>query len=124
MMKMTEDLYIESLLKRIIKKLEDIKAKKIKVLDIKDRTSIADYMIITEGSSSRHVASIVNNISKEMKRNIISLEGITNSEWALIDFGDIILHVFKSEIRTLYNLEKIWSDKAPDEKKNLASNGI
>ena len=123
-MKMTEDLYIENLLKRIIEKLEDIKAKKIKVLDIKDRTSIADYMIITEGSSSRHVASIVNNISKEMKRNIISLEGITNSEWALIDFGDIILHVFKSEIRTLYNLEKIWSDKAPDEKKNLASNGI
>lgn len=124
MMKMTEDLYIENLLKKIIEKLEDIKAKKIKVLDIKDRTSIADYMIITEGSSSRHVASIVNNISKEMKRNIISLEGITNSEWALIDFGDIILHVFKSEIRTLYNLEKIWSDKAPDEKKNLASNGI
>ena len=124
MMKMTEDLYIENLLKKIIEKLEDIKAKKIKVLEIKDRTSIADYMIITEGSSSRHVASIVNNISKEMKRNIISLEGITNSEWALIDFGDIILHVFKSEIRTLYNLEKIWSDKAPDEKKNLASNGI
>lgn len=123
-MKMTEDLYIENLLKKIIEKLEDIKAKKIKVLEIKDRTSIADYMIITEGSSSRHVASIVNNISKEMKRNIISLEGITNSEWALIDFGDIILHVFKSEIRTLYNLEKIWSDKAPDEKKNLASNGI
>ena len=124
MMKMTEDLYIENLLKRIMDKLEDIKAKKIKVLDIKDRTSIADYMIITEGSSSRHVASIVNNISKEMKRNIISLEGITNSEWALIDFGDIILHVFKPEIRTLYNLEKIWSDKAPDEKNNLASNGI
>ena len=124
MMKMTEDLYIENLLKKIIEKLEDIKAKKIKVLEIKDRTSIADYMIITEGSSSRHVASIVNNISKEMKRNIISLEGITNSEWALIDFGDIILHVFKSEIRTLYNLEKIWSDKAPDEKNNLASNGI
>lgn len=123
-MKMTEDLYIENLLKKIIEKLEDIKAKKIKVLEIKDRTSIADYMIITEGSSSRHVASIVNNISKEMKRNIISLEGITNSEWALIDFGDIILHVFKSEIRTLYNLEKIWSDKAPDEKNNLASNGI
>lgn len=119
MMKMTEDLYIENLLKRIIEKLEDIKAKKIKVLEIKDRTSIADYMIITEGSSSRHVASIVNNISKEMKRNIISLEGITNSEWALIDFGDIILHVFKSEIRTLYNLEKIWSDKAPDEKKQF-----
>ena len=118
-MKMTKDLYIENLLKRIIEKLEDIKAKKIKVLEIKDRTSIADYMIITEGSSSRHVASIVNNISKEMKRNIISLEGITNSEWALIDFGDIILHVFKSEIRTLYNLEKIGSDKAPDEKKQF-----
>lgn len=119
MMKMTEDLYIENLLHRIIEKLEDIKAKKIKVLDIKDRTSIADYMIVTEGSSARHVASIVNNISKEMKKNIISFEGITNSEWALIDFGDIILHVFKSEIRKLYNLEKIWSDKAPDEKEQF-----
>ena len=119
MVKMTKDMYIENLLEQIINKLEEIKAHKIKILDIKNRTSLADYMIITEGTSSRHVASIVNNISKDLKRNIISSEGIANSEWALIDFGDIILHVFKPEIRILYNLEKIWSDKAPDEKKQF-----
>tara|TARA_X000000950_G_scaffold288022_1_gene402860 strand:- start:125 stop:475 length:351 start_codon:yes stop_codon:yes gene_type:complete len=114
---MSLDIEVKQNLKKILQVLKDIKALKIKVLDIIDRGSIADYLIITEGTSSRHVHSIVSNVNKKLKKKVISIEGLTQADWAIVDFGDIVLHVFKPEIREHYNLEKIWSSSAPNEKK-------
>lgn len=108
---------VNKTLKKILSVLKDLKALKIKVIDIIDRGSIADFIIITEGTSSRHVNSIVTNINKKLKNKIISIEGLTQADWAIVDFGDIVLHVFRPEIREHYNLEKIWSSSAPDAKK-------
>ena len=104
---------------RILQLLEEVKARKIKILDLKKNSSFTDYLIISEGTSSRHVNSIVGKISKELKKNVISIEGLPLADWALIDFGDVVLHVFKPEIREHYNLEKIWSDHSPNEKKSF-----
>ena len=114
MNKLTEP---EILKNKILQLLDEAKAKKIKIIDIKMKSSFADYLVISEGTSSRHVNSIVNKVSKELKKNVLSIEGIPNAEWALVDFGDVVLHVFKPEIREHYNLEKIWSELAPNEKK-------
>lgn len=101
--------------------LEDLKALNIKVIDIENRSSIADFMIVAEGTSSRHVSSIANNITKKFKKKILSIEGLPKADWALIDFGDIVLHIFRPEIRELYNLEKIWGSDAPLEKQKFGS---
>ena len=112
---------IKRLLEKTITLLEDLKALKVKVIDIEHRSSIADFMIVAEGTSSRHVSSIANNISKKFKKNILSIEGLPQGDWALIDFGDIVLHIFRPEIRELYNLEKIWGSDAPLEKQRFGS---
>jgi len=116
---MSLDSEVKKTLNTILKILKDMKAIRIEVLDIINRGSIADFMVITEGTSSRHVNSIVNNIVKNLKKKIISVEGVSQAEWAIVDFGDIVVHVFKPEIRDHYNLEKIWCSNAPNEKKNF-----
>ena len=67
-------------------------------------------MIVVSGTSSRHVNAIVNKIVKSHKKNIISTEGLKSTDWSIVDFGDIILNVFKPEAREHYSLEKIWKD--------------
>ena len=112
---------IKKLLENTINFLEDLKALKVKVIDIENKTSIADFMIVAEGTSSRHVNSIANNVSKRFKKNLLSIEGLPKGDWALIDFGDIVVHIFRPEVRELYNLEKIWGSEAPLEKKKFGS---
>lgn len=109
----------ENLRNQILDLLDVLKAKEIKTLDITTKSSFADFLIICEGTSSRHVSSIVNKISRDLKKNVHSVEGLPVAEWALIDFGDIILHVFKPDVRKHYNLEKIWSELTPNEKKSF-----
>ena len=90
--------------------MKDLKAKDVKVIDIKNRSALGDYIIIVSGTSSRHLNSIVNNIVKNNKKNVISTEGFKSTDWLIVDFGDIILNVFKPEIREHYSLEKIWKN--------------
>ena len=104
------NLGVKNLLKKIIKDLEELKAKNIEVLDIKNRSALGDYMILVNGTSSRHVNAIVNNIVKSNKKNVISTEGLKSTDWLIVDFGDIILNVFKPEAREHYSLEKIWKN--------------
>ncbi len=104
------NLGVKNLLKKIIKDLEELKAKNIEVLDIKNRSALGDYMILVSGTSSRHVNAIVNNIVKSNKKNVISTEGLKSTDWLIVDFGDIILNVFKPEAREHYSLEKIWKN--------------
>ncbi len=106
-------------LDEIINILKDSKAIDIVVIEVSKRSSFADLMIVAEGTSSRHVNSIVLKVAKSFKKKVLSIEGLPNAEWALIDFGDIILHIFKPEMRKYYNLEKIWSETGPQEKQNF-----
>ena len=97
---------VDNLLKKIIKDLEDVKAKDIQIINIKNRSALGDYMVIVSGTSSRHLNSIVANIVKLNKNHILSTEGLKSTDWLIVDFGDIILNVFKPETREHYSLEK------------------
>ena len=102
---------INKLLSLTFDSLEDDKAIDIKTIDLKDRSSIADFMVIASGNSSRQVSSMANNLIKKFKIKGVSTrkpEGITNSDWVLIDAYDIIIHLFRPEVREFYALEKMW----------------
>ena len=95
----------------IVDALEDNKALDIKVLDIADIASFADYMIIATGTSSTHLKSIAANASRELSRQglkSIGEEGRDSNEWVLADFGDVVVHIMRHETRELYDLEKLW----------------
>ena len=102
---------IKKLLSLTCSSLEDDKAINIKTINLKNRSSIADFMVIASGNSSRQVSSMANNLIKKLKNEGVSTrkpEGITNSDWVLIDAYDIIIHLFRPEVREFYALEKMW----------------
>jgi len=91
--------------------LEDDQAIDIVTIDLSGKSAIADYMIVASGRSTRHVGSIVDKLVEKLKREgsvIPRLEGADQGDWALIDAGDIIIHVFRPEVREFYNLERMW----------------
>ncbi|MAQ73465.1 MAG: ribosome silencing factor [Gammaproteobacteria bacterium] len=97
----------------IINTLEDNKAEDIISIDVQNKTSVTDYMIIVSGRSSRHVKSIADNLIKILKKNKIKpigIEGYTKSEWILLDFGDLLVHVMHPDKRNFYSLEKLWDE--------------
>ena len=97
--------------------LEDLKANDITVLDVRGKTSIADYMILASGTSDRHVKSLANNVSVETKKagiQPLGIEGQETGEWVLVDLMDVIVHIMQPRTRDFYGLEKLWSmDAAP-----------
>ena len=107
-------------LKQIIIKTLDInKAKDIITIDLKDKSSMADYMIIASGTSSRHIQALSEQVLEKLKDNGIKdskIEGKDSSEWKLVDGIDLIIHIFHPEKRKFYELEKIWSELIPKEK--------
>ena len=114
---MVKNRKVKLLLEKIIKELEDLKAFEIQSLNIKNRSALADFIIIASGNSSRHVNSIVTNLIKNNKNKILSSEGLGKTDWVIVDFGDFIVNVFKPETRKYYSIEKIWSDnELKDEK--------
>ena len=99
--------------------LSDNKALEIKSIDLKDKTSIADYMIIASGNSSRHIQAISEILLEELKKKGLDdcrLEGKDSNDWKLIDAKDIIIHIFHPEKRKFYNLERMWSELIPKER--------
>ena len=107
-------------LKNIIVKTLDInKAQNIISIDLKDKSSMADYMIIASGTSSRHIQSLSEQVLDKFKDKGINnskIEGKESSEWKLVDGIDIIVHIFHPEKRKFYELEKMWSELIPKEK--------
>ncbi|NGZ67106.1 ribosome silencing factor [Vibrio aestuarianus subsp. cardii] len=92
-------------------KADDMKALDIKTLDVKGKSSITDYMIICTGTSKRHVASIAEHVSSEVKKvglEPLGMDGEAEGEWVVLDMGSSMLHVMQEEHRELYQLEKLW----------------
>lgn len=107
---------IEKLKNLVIDALEDIKAADIRVLDVRDKTSITDIMIIATGNSNRQVKALIDSVvvkSKEAGVNVLGIEGVEAGEWALVDLGDVVVHIMQPSIRDFYNLEKLWGEESP-----------
>ena len=109
----------EVLLARIIASLEDDKAEDIVQIDLRGRSDMADYMVICSGRSSRQVAAISEKLVDRLKQEfgrLSKIEGKETGDWVLIDAGDVIVHLFRPEVRQFYGLEKMWAfdaDGAP-----------
>ena len=103
----------------VISTLDLNKAQDIVTIDLKDKSSMADYMIVASGTSSRHIQSLSEQVLEKLKDNGVKnskIEGKESSEWKLVDGIDLIIHIFHPEKRKFYELEKIWSELIPKEK--------
>tara|TARA_Y100001970_G_scaffold291277_1_gene427825 strand:- start:2164 stop:2514 length:351 start_codon:yes stop_codon:yes gene_type:complete len=112
----------ENLAKNIISNLDANKALDIISIDLKNKSSIADFMIIASGTSSRHIQALSEQTLDFFKKNGVSnskIEGRDSSDWKLVDGIDIIVHIFNPEKRNFYELEKMWSEIIPKEKINI-----
>ena len=110
---------ISDLKKIIIKTLDLNKALDITIIDLAGKSSIADYMIIASGTSSRHIQALAEQVLFEFKKNGLKnckIEGRESNDWKLIDGIDLIVHIFNPEKRKFYELEKIWSELIPKER--------
>ena len=110
---------IEQLKEQIEQILRDNKAIEVKSINLKNKTSIADFMIIASGNSSRHIQALSEILLDKLKEKGINncrLEGKKSTEWKLIDAMDIIIHIFHPEKRKFYDLEKMWSELIPKER--------
>ncbi|WP_435404817.1 ribosome silencing factor [Mesobacterium hydrothermale] len=109
----------EQLLAAILKELDDMKAEDIVQIDLRGKSSIGDYMVICSGRSSRQVAAIADKVTEAMKQDhgvFAKVEGKETGDWVLIDTGDVIVHVFRPEVREFYQLEKMWQPMGADTK--------
>lgn len=101
----------EEILKIVVDTLDDGKAENLVVIDLRGKSSIANQMVIASGTSQRHVASLAEKVQEKLKAaGYFSMsEGEEKADWVLIDAFDVIVHIFKPEVRVFYNLEKMWS---------------
>jgi ribosome-associated protein len=100
----------------IMTRLDDEKAQDIVFIDLKDKSSVADGMIVASGRSHRHVGAMADHLLRALKdagHGRARVEGLPHCDWVLIDAGDVIVHLFRPEVRAFYNIEKIWSVDAP-----------
>jgi ribosome-associated protein len=104
---------MKTLKNSIINILEDNKGEDITLIDVKGKSSVTDLMFIVSGRSTRHVKSIADNLITKLKKNKmkpIGVEGYSSSEWILLDYGDLLVHVMHPETREFYSLEKLWDE--------------
>jgi ribosome-associated protein len=102
----------EALTDLVIDALDDVKAKDIVRLDVRDVTTVTDFMVVASGTSNRHVKALVDNVAEKAKaagHRPIGIEGEEGSEWVLLDLQDTLVHVMLPKVREFYNLEKLWS---------------
>ena len=104
-----------SLIDEIIFGIEDVKGIEVNIMDLsKISNTVCKFFILCTGTSNTHVAALANsvrkNVSKKLKEKPFSMEGIENQEWVLIDYVDVVVHIFQSEIREFYDIENLWGD--------------
>lgn len=103
----------EQLKDLVVNALEDVKAQDISVIDVRDRTSVTDFMVLASGTSNRHVKSLADSVVSEAKDEGVrasNVEGGTASDWILVDLGDVVVHVMMPATREFYDLERFWRD--------------
>jgi len=104
----------EETLKTILARLDDLKAEETVTIDLNGKSSLGDYMVVTTGRSNRHVGALADNVVDGLHAAGIKtrVEGMPNCDWVLIDAGDVLVHVFRPEVREFYNLERMWTGTA------------
>lgn len=105
-----------AMLALVMKSLDDDKAEDIISIDLAGKTPIADYMVVASGRSSRHVAAVADHLLRRLKEEgygLAQVEGMQQGDWVLIDAGDVVVHVFRPEVREFYRLEKMWAADIP-----------
>jgi ribosome-associated protein len=108
----------EALLANVLDWLDEAKAENVVTIDIRNKSSLGDYMVIASGRSDRHVGAVAEQIQRKLKEEghgKARIEGQAHCDWVVVDIGDIILHVFRPEVREFYNLEKMWSGERPSD---------
>jgi ribosome-associated protein len=105
----------EEILRLVLNRLDEMKAEDILTIDMRDKSSIGDYLVVSSGRSQRHVGSVADRVVEDLDKVgvVTRVEGVPHCDWVLIDAGDVIVHVFRPEVRAFYNLEKMWSASAP-----------
>lgn len=96
----------------VLRALDDLKARDVAVLDVREMTGVTDYMVVASGTSNRHVKSLADNVETEAKKEGVrplGIEGQRASDWVLVDFGDVVVHVMLPEARSFYDIERLWS---------------
>lgn len=103
----------ENFTKEICKILKDSKAEDVAYICVKDKTDVADYYVISSGRSKTHTRSLIDKVEEETEKlgfSPIRTEGVREGRWAVMDYGDVIVHIFNDETRVLYHLEELWGD--------------
>ncbi len=102
----------------VLKSLDDAKAEQTVAIDITGKSSLSDHMVVTSGRSNRHVSAVADQVVKALRENGFGkprVEGLPHADWVLVDGGDVIVHIFRPEVREFYNIEKMWqADFAAD----------
>ncbi len=107
----TADIAVEDVLQTVISCLEDSKAEDITTIDIQGKSALGDYMVVASGRSQRHVGAIADHLLRRLKSSGVRsarVEGQQHADWVLVDVGDVIIHLFRPEVRDFYGLEKMW----------------
>ncbi len=102
----------EETLRLVLARLDDMKAEDTVTIDLSGKTTIGDYMVVTSGRSNRHVGAVADHVLEDLEKAGlpgVRVEGMPHCDWVLIDAGDVIVHVFRPEVRAFYNLEKMWA---------------
>ncbi|MEW6256212.1 MAG: ribosome silencing factor [Pseudomonadota bacterium] len=105
----------EEILALVLARLDDDKSEDIVSIDLRGKSSLADHMVVASGRSQRHVGAIAEHLLESLKANGVKqvrVEGQPACDWVLIDAGDVIVHVFQPEVRSFYNIEKMWAGTA------------
>ncbi len=116
----------DQILKLITTSLDDDKAENILTISLHGKSAMADYMVVASGTSSRQVAAMAEHIEFKLKQNkiaILGLEGLRQADWVLIDANDVIVHLFRPEVREFYGLERMWADDAAEEIVTVGTDG-
>lgn len=103
---------VDAVTQLVLASLEDDKAEEITAIDIRGKSSFADMMVVASGRSARHVGALADHVMRKLKDAGVSdvrIEGMPQADWVLVDAGDVVVHLFRPEVRAFYNIEKIWA---------------
>lgn len=106
-------------LEAILAQLDDAKAEQVVTIPLDGKSAIADTMVVATGRSNRHVGAIADQLVEKLKQagyRDLKVEGMPQCDWVLVDAGDVVVHIFRPDVRNFYNLEKLWSANAPNER--------